>query len=110
MTIRKRPLNLRLRVPEQEIPTELTTWLKYFHATIVNRPYTVLQVNTTPPDTLVYLNGFYIGSTPLIYPTAPLGQQRLRFLKEGFNTEEILIDIIPKQTNRVTYSLSSLNN
>ncbi len=110
LTIRKRPLNLRLRVPEQEIPTELTTWLKYFHATIVNRPYTVLQVNTTPPDTLVYLNGFYIGSTPLIYPTAPLGQQRLRFLKEGFNTEEILIDIIPKQTNRVTYSLSSLNN
>ena len=107
---RTRPLNLRITVPENEIPTAMNDWLKYFHSIIINRPYTALRVTSNPSDSLVYLNGFFIGSTPLIYPTAPLGEQRILFLKEGFNREEILTDIIPNQTNRIAYTLQALNN
>lgn len=110
LTIKNKPLSLRLNVSEDEIPMAMIEWLKYFHATIVNRPYTVLKVSSTPNTALVYLNGFFIGTTPLTYPTAPIGQQRIRFLKEGFNREEILADIIPNQTNNIYYSMTSLNN
>lgn len=107
---RTRPLNLRINVPENQIPIAMNDWLKYFHSVIINRPYTALRVTSNPTDSLVYLNGFFIGSTPLIYPTAPLGEQRILFLKEGFNREEILTDIIPNQTNSIVYTLQALNN
>ena len=107
---RTRPLNLRITVPENEIPIAMNDWLKYFHSIIINRPYTALRVTSNPSKSLVYLNGFFIGSTPLIYPTAPLGEQRILFLKEGFNREEILTDIIPNQTNSINYTLQALNN
>ena len=107
---RTRPLNLRINVPENEIPTAMNDWLKYFHSIIINRPYSALRVDSNPPGSLVYLNGFFIGSTPLVYPTAPLGEQRVLFLKEGFNREEILTAIIPNQTNSISYTLQSLTN
>lgn len=107
---RTKPLSLRINVPEPNIPIAITEWLKYFHALIVNRPYTALRVQSNPPGTLVYLNGFYIGTTPLIYPTAPIGAQRVAFLKDGYNREEIFVDILPNQTNSLTYTLQSLNN
>ncbi len=107
---REKPLNLMLNVKEQDIPVAMMDWLKYFHAIIVNRPYTVLRVDTNPPDTLIYLNGVYIGSTPLVYPTAPLGEQRILFLKDGFSREEIFVDVLPNQTNSISYTLQSLNN
>ena len=107
---RTSPLNLRINVAENEIPIAMKDWLKYFHSIIINRPYTVLKIDSFPTDSLVYLNGFYIGSTPLIYPTAPIGEQRILFLKEGFNREEILTAITPNQTNCINYKLQALNN
>ena len=107
---RTRPLNLRISVPENQIPIAMNDWLKYFHSIIINRPYTALRVTSNPSGSLVYLNGFFIGSTPLVYPTAPLGEQRVLFLKEGFNREEILTEIIPNQTNSIAYTLQALNN
>ncbi|MGL5956522.1 MAG: PEGA domain-containing protein [Brevinema sp.] len=107
---RTRPLTLRLNVQEHQIPTAMMDWLKYFHAVIVNRPYTTLRITSDPPDALVYLNGVYIGSTPLIYPTAPLGEQRVTFLKDGFDREEILTDIVTGQTNSIFYRMRALDN
>ncbi|MGL4677364.1 MAG: PEGA domain-containing protein [Brevinema sp.] len=106
---RTRPLSLRLNVQESEIPTAMQEWLKYFHAIIVNRPYTALRVTSEPTGALVYLNGVYVGSTPLVYPTAPLGEQRVMFLKDGFNREEILTDIVAGQTNSISYRMQALN-
>lgn len=107
---RTHPLELKGRVREDQIGTQILDWQKYFHAIIINRPYTVLNIKTIPENVLVYMNGFYIGKAPLIYPTAPLGKQRIAFLKDGFAKEEIVIDIVPEQTNSISFDLSSLNN
>lgn len=110
LPLRKRPLTVRLSVLESQIPTATLDWLRYFHAIIINRPYSPLRVSTDPAGTLVYLNGVYVGTTPLVYPTAPVGPQRILFLKDGFNKEEIFTEILPNQTNRIVYKLSALNS
>ncbi len=104
-----KPFNLVVDVEEKDIPIAMKEWLKYFHALIVNRPYTTLIVDTDPEDTLVYLNGVYIGNTPLVYPVAPIGEQRIAFIREGFNREEVFTEILPNQTNNISYKLQSLN-
>jgi len=103
-----RALSLRVKAKEDQIPFALLNWLKYFHATIINRPYTVIRIDTNPKDTLIYLNGFFIGKTPLIYPTVPIGEQRITFIKDGYNREEILVDILPNQTNSVNFNLRTM--
>ncbi|MGL4387820.1 MAG: PEGA domain-containing protein [Brevinema sp.] len=100
----------RIRIKEDKIPTELNKWLKVFHETFINRPHTQLLINTNPSDTLVYLNGFYIGKTPLNYPTAPLGEQRISFIKDGYLREEVLIDIKANKANRINFNLAEQNN
>ncbi len=104
-----KPFNLVVDVEEKDIPVAMKEWLKYFHSLIVNRPYTTLIVDTDPEDTLIYLNGVYIGNTPLVYPVAPIGEQRVAFIREGFNREEIFTEILPNQTNSISYKLQSLN-
>ncbi|MGL4563434.1 MAG: PEGA domain-containing protein [Brevinema sp.] len=103
-------IRLRLRVKENKIPTEMLNWLKVFHSTFINRPYATLMLTTNPKDTLVYLNGFFIGKTPLIYPTAPLGEQRISFIKDGFQREELLTEIKANRTNKIDFNLSQQNN
>ncbi|MGL4394530.1 MAG: PEGA domain-containing protein [Brevinema sp.] len=102
--------SLRLRTKENRIATEMSSWLKVFHATFINRPYARLSVDTNPPDTLVYLDGFYIGKTPLSYPTAPLGEHRVTFIKDGYEREEVLIDVKPDKINKLNFNLAQRNN
>ncbi|MGL4367678.1 MAG: PEGA domain-containing protein [Brevinemataceae bacterium] len=107
---RTKPINLTVQAFEDKIPFALKDWLKYFHSAIINRPYTVLRVNTNPEGVLIYLNGFFIGTTPLVYPTAPTGEQRITFIKDGFSREEAVIDVIANQTNSISFSLTKQNN
>ncbi len=107
---RDRPLLLKLVASEQDIPTRIQEWLKYFHSAIVNRPYSPLIVDTDPEGTLIYMDGVYIGKTPLTYPTAPLGSHRILFLQDGYSREEVYIDVQPNQTNSLFYELQVLNN
>ncbi|MGL5254861.1 MAG: PEGA domain-containing protein [Brevinema sp.] len=104
------PLLLRRTVVENQISELMKEWQKQIVADIVNRPYTVLQVETTPPGTLVYLDGVYIGKTPLIHPTAPLGFHRISFLQDGYSRSELFTTIEGGKTNKLSYNLISLQN
>ncbi|MGL5721834.1 MAG: PEGA domain-containing protein [Brevinema sp.] len=104
------PLLLRRTVVENQISDLVKEWQKQIVADIVNRPYTVLRVETTPPGALVYLDGVYLGKTPLTYSTAPLGLQRITFLQDGYSRAELFTTIVGGQTNQLSYDLISLQN
>lgn len=107
---RKRPILLRRTVTEEKISALIQEWQKYLVAEIVNRPYTVLTANSTPPKALVYMDGIYIGRTPLVYPTAPLGKHRFSFLQEGYERAELFSEVVGGQTNHLEFTLVSMNN
>ncbi|MGL5721962.1 MAG: PEGA domain-containing protein, partial [Brevinema sp.] len=107
---RSTPLLLRRTVVENQISDLISEWQKQIVADIVNRPYTVLRVDTSPPGALVYLDGSYIGKTPLTHPTAPLGLHRFTFLQDGYSRAELFSTIVGGQTNSLSYDLVSLQN
>lgn len=92
---------------EDEISEKLPTVLKDIRAAFLNRPHGDLILDTNPRDANIYLDGSYIGKSPLYYPALTKGTHSLVLLKEGYQQGRIQVQIVPDMTNLITSSINS---
>jgi hypothetical protein len=66
-----------------------------------------LSVETDPAGAAVYLDGRFVGQTPLTLPALAAGDHRLRVLKDGFLENSRLVRIETAKTETVRLRLTS---
>jgi hypothetical protein len=90
---------------EDLVSDNLYDLLKTIRTFVINKTNGDIVVVTTPNDANVYLDGFFIGKSPLYYPAVPVGVHQFSFLKEGYNQEVIQADILADKTNLIQKSI-----
>lgn len=65
----------------------------------------VLQVNTSPEEAVVLLNGEYQGTSPMSLPISPNEAHALQVYKAGFRLSEQEINLAPAQVSKQEVSL-----
>lgn len=92
-------LTLTLKCREDELPTRLTEWLKPIREMLLARQTGDLRIDSVPANANVYLDGVYIGNTPMLYPAVPVGTHQLSLIKTDYERLVLKADIVPDMTN-----------
>jgi hypothetical protein len=101
-------ITMNMASREDMVSDNLYDLLKTIRKFIINKTNGDIVVVTTPNDANIYLDGFFIGKSPLYYPAVPTGPHQISFLKEGYNQEVIQTVITENKTNLIQKSIYKL--
>ncbi|OHD55035.1 MAG: hypothetical protein A2Y33_14600 [Spirochaetes bacterium GWF1_51_8] len=93
---------------EDELSDKIIDFLKPIRQMIMNRPTGDVILSTSPELANVYLDGSYIGKSPLYYPSVPGGTHQFAFIKDGYNMKNIQAVIMTNITNLIKTPISKL--
>jgi hypothetical protein len=68
-----------------------------------------LEINTEPPGAALTIDGTDVGRTPYVMPQPLHGQYLIRLQKEGYHTEEKILDIGSKTPSQMVFRLRQMN-
>jgi hypothetical protein len=88
-------------IREDRIASEVYDFIKPIRKLVLNRPTGDLIINSSPGDANVYLDGEFIGKSPLYYPAVPAGRHQFVFLKPGYSHLVVTGEIVENMTNYV---------
>lgn len=92
---------------EDAVADRMADILKDIRQELLNRPNGDLMIITEPADANIYLDGSYIGKSPLYYPAIPQGTHSLVLLKEGYQQGRLEFKIVPDRTNFISTTINS---
>ncbi len=92
-------LTLTLKCREDELVYKLNDWLGPIRRMLLATSVGDLQINSEPAGASIYLDGTFIGKTPLFYPSVPQGTHQLSFMKNGYERLVIKADVQASMTN-----------
>ncbi|MGC8764412.1 MAG: PEGA domain-containing protein [Brevinematia bacterium] len=97
--------NYTIRAREDLIHEEMTAFIKTFRRKLLNKPCGDLIVRSEPDDVSIYLDGVFIGRTPLYFPSVLVGSHRITFSKQGYKQVILNVKILEELTNVVFQNL-----
>jgi hypothetical protein len=100
---------INLSVREDGVYRGIFDLLKPIRCSILNQPTADLVVSSIPEDSSVYLDKQYIGKSPLYYPSVPVGDHVINFLRLGSEQQQVRFQIVENKTNRVHVSLGKIS-
>lgn len=92
---------LKMTIREDLIPGEISSWLRPVRSYALNRPSGDLYVVSEAGNTSVYMDGTFIGRTPLFYPVVSPGYHVLMTSGENQETRTFAVSIESNITNLV---------
>ncbi|NPV00243.1 MAG: PEGA domain-containing protein [Brevinematales bacterium] len=94
---------------EDQLSDKILEFLKPIRELILSRPSGDLIILTEPAAANVYLDGSYLGKSPLFYPAVLGGKHQIAFIKDGYNLKNIAVNVLTNMTNIVSAPISKLN-
>ncbi len=94
---------------EDQVSDKIIEFLKPIRQLIINRSAGDIIIVTEPAAANVYLDGSYVGKSPLYYPAVIGGKHQIAFIKDGYNLKNIAVNVITNMTNIVTTHISKLD-
>ena len=98
--------NLSLQSREDNLSDNIYDFLKPIRYEVLNQTNGDIYIVTAPDKANIYLDGTFIGKSPLYYPVVPIGKHQITFFKEGYNQAYIQADIIENKTNIITKTIN----
>lgn len=106
--VSNRQIDLELKSREDLLADRLFDFLKPTREFFLDRPVADLAVLTDPSDANIYLNGVYLGKSPLYYPAIPTGPYHMTFLKQGYAQTTVDLTVVHGRTNFVTKKIDRM--
>lgn len=101
-------IHLSLNTREDFVSDKLYDLLKPIRKFILDRPTGDVILFSDPEKANIYMDGNYIGKSPLYYPAVPVGPHQFTFLKPGFSQVTVKGEILENRTNVITKTISKL--
>lgn len=79
--------------------------LKKIRQFILNRPTGDIYIVSAPDEANVYMDGYFLGKTPLYYPAVPIGNHQFSFLKQGYRQVTLGGTVLENMTNTIFKSI-----
>ncbi len=86
---------------EDIINEKIMDFIKEYRKLILNKPVCDIIVTSYPEDVDIYLDGIFMGKTPLYYPSIKSGRHRITFSKQGYKRVSLEYNLIPDITNNI---------
>jgi hypothetical protein len=97
-----------LESPEDSLSDNLYDVIKPIRKLVLNRSIGDLWIISTPDTANIYLDGYYIGISPLYFPSVPIGKHVLTFLKEGYHQSDFEAQVIENKTNIIQTKINKM--
>ncbi len=94
-----------LQSREDSLSDNMYDFLKPLRDMIINKKNGDVMIITKPENANIYLDGVFIGKSPLYYPAVPIGSHQFTFLKEGYHQVVAVADINENITNNIYKSI-----
>ncbi|WP_094227363.1 PEGA domain-containing protein [Methanolobus psychrotolerans] len=72
----------------------------------INNPYGQIAVSTTPPDVDIYLDGKYVGRSPMTISSVMKGKHTVLLKKDGYNDLSTSVDVTADSQSSLSKELS----
>ncbi len=98
---------LSISCREDQVSDRIRNVLKDLRQDFLNRKNGDLIIVSDPEEANIYLDGSYIGKSPLYYPAVIDGPHQIVLLKEGYKQGNVRLQVIADKTNLITTTISS---
>ncbi|MCX7821423.1 MAG: PEGA domain-containing protein [Brevinematales bacterium] len=90
---------------EDTLNENIILFIKPYRKFILNKPTGDLIINSSPEEVDVYINGIFLGKTPLYFPSIESKAHKITFSKEGYKRTTMKYIIQENKTNLIFYDL-----
>jgi hypothetical protein len=100
--------NLTIIAREDKTPDGLFRTLKTIRIFSLEKPNGDIIIATEPAEANIYLDGMFIGKSPLYYPAVTAGKHQVSFYKQGYHQLAAEGIILENKTNFIRKKISKL--
>lgn len=107
---KKETLNLSLNSREDRVSDKIYDLLKPIRKFYLDRPTGDVVLVTDPIDANIYIDGTYIGKSPLLYPAVTAESHQFTFLKPGYSQTSLRAEVLEDKTNVIYKIITKLKS
>lgn len=96
---------MRIQCREDQIAERTLDFLKPIRLLVLDKITGDLIIDSAPKNANIYLDGIFIGKSPLYYPAVAKGKHQFIFLKEGYKQINLIGNIIENKSNFIHTSI-----
>lgn len=101
-------LKLNLTAREDQVSDKIYDLLKPIRKFFLDRPTGDVVLVTDPEDANIYMDGTYIGKSPLFYPAVTAENHEFTYLKPGFTQSSLRAEVLEEKTNIIYKTITKL--
>ncbi|MEJ5284117.1 MAG: PEGA domain-containing protein [Brevinematia bacterium] len=90
---------------EDVLNENIIQFIKPYRKFILNKPTGDITINSQPEDVDIYINGIFLGKTPLYFPAIESKTHKITFSKEGYKRTTLKYNLKENITNVIFYNL-----
>ena len=101
-------LKLKLNAREDKVSDKVYDLLKPIRKFFLDRPTGDIALLTDPDGANIYIDGTYVGKSPLYYPAVTAESHQFTCLKPGYNQISLRAEVLEDKTNVIYKTITKL--